>query len=164
MSDERLELEKVSPSEDVAIVRPGYPRLGGYPEGTAGYGYGYGYPDDERAYLRRMWSAIKKRKLVIVAIAIIVTSVVTVEVYRTKSIYQATTTVEIGKESRTFRSGDLVLQSEEGDDFFYIQTAMKTRIRQLQSRPLLEEVVVNLKLDQNPRFLDVNSRRSIFDA
>lgn len=164
MSEERLELEKVSPSEDVAIVRPGYPRLGGYPEGTAGYGYGYGYPDDERAYLRRMWSAIKKRKLVILAIAIIVTSVVTVEVYRTKSIYQATTTVEIGKESRTFRSGDLVLQSEEGDDFFYIQTAMKTRIRQLQSRPLLEEVVVNLKLDQNPRFLDVNSRRSIFDA
>src|SRR5687768_13434351 len=119
MSDEPLELEKVSPSDDFAIIRPGYPRVGGYPDAAAaGYGYGYGYPDDERAYVRRMWRAIKKRKLVILAIAIIITSVVTVEVYRTKSIYQATTTVEIGKESRTFRSGDLVLQSEEGDDFF----------------------------------------------
>ena len=165
MSDERLELEKLSPSDDAAIIRPGYPRFGGYPDGMAvGYGYGYGYPDDERAYLRRMWRAIKKRRLVILVISIIVTSVVTVEVYRTKSIYQASTTVEIGKESRTLRSGDVILQSDEGDDLYLVQSAMKTRIRQLQSRPLLEEVVVNLKLDQNPRFMDVNSRRSIFDA
>ena len=164
MSDERLELEKVSLPDEAPIMRPGYPHMGGYPDATT-YGYGYGYgDDDERAFLRRMWRAIKKRKLVIMVIAIIVTSVVTVEVYRTKSIYQTSTTVEIGKESRTFRSGDLILQSDEGDDLYYVQSALKTRIRQLQSRPLLEEVVVNLKLDQNPRFLDVNSRRSIFEA
>jgi succinoglycan biosynthesis transport protein ExoP len=164
MSDERLEIERVSPPDEAPLMQPGYPRVGGYPDATA-YGYGYGYGgDDERAYLRRMWRAIKKRKLVIMVIAIIVTSVVTVEVYRTKSIYQASTTIEIGKESRTLRSGDLILQSDEGDDLYYVQTAMKTRIRQLQSRPLLEEVVVNLKLDQNPRLFDVNSRRSIFEA
>ncbi|MEK6320309.1 MAG: polysaccharide biosynthesis tyrosine autokinase [Acidobacteriota bacterium] len=164
MSDERLELEKVSVPDEAPIMRPGYPHLGGYPDATT-YGYGYGYGDaDERAYLRRMWRAIKKRKLVIMVIAIIVTSVVTVEVYRTKSIYQTSTTVEIGKESRTLRSGDLILQSDEGDDHYYVQSALKTRIRQLQSRPLLEEVVVNLKLDQTPRFMDVNSRRSIFEA
>ena len=97
-------------------------------------------------------------------IAIIVTSVVTVEVYRTKSTYQATTTVEIGKDNRTFRSGNLVLQGEEGDDSYLVQTALKTRIRQLQSRPLLEDVVVNLKLDQNPRFMDVTTRRSIGES
>jgi capsular exopolysaccharide synthesis family protein len=164
MSEERLELERTSPSDEAHLLRPGYPRLGGYPDATA-YGYGYGYgEDDERAYLRRMWRAIKKRKLVIIVIAVIVTSVVTVEVYRTKSTYQASTTIEIGKDSRTLRSGDLILQSDEGDDLYYVQTAMKTRIRQLQSRPLLEDVVVNLKLDQNPRFLDVNSRRSIVEA
>jgi succinoglycan biosynthesis transport protein ExoP len=163
MPDERLELERVSPPDE-ALLRPGYPRMGGYPD-ASGYGYGYGYgEDDERAYLRRMWRAIKKRRLVIIVIAVIVTSVVTVEVYRTKSTYQASTTIEIGKESRTLRSGDLVLQSDEGDDLYYVQTAMKTRIRQLQSRPLLEDVVVNLKLDQNPRFLDVTTRRSIMEA
>jgi len=111
-----------------------------------------------------MWRAIKKRMLMIIVIAIIVTSVVTVEVYRTKSTYQATTTVEIGKDNRTFRSGNLVLQGEEGDDSYLVQTALKTRIRQLQSRPLLEDVVVNLKLDQNPRFMDVTTRRSIGES
>ena len=163
MSDERLELEKVSLPDEAPMMRPGYPRIGGYPDATP-YGDGYGYPDDERAYVRRMWRAIKKRKLVIIVIALIVTSVVTVEVYRTKSTYQASTTVEIGKDSRTLRSGDLILQSDEGDDLYYVQTAMKTRIRQLQSRPLLEDVVVNLKLDQNPRFLNITSRRSIVEA
>ncbi|MFY9570577.1 MAG: polysaccharide biosynthesis tyrosine autokinase [Blastocatellia bacterium] len=162
MSDEPLELEKVSLPDEAPIMRPGYPHMGGYPDATA-YTYGYG-EDDERAYLRRMWRAIKKRKLVILVIAIIVTSVVTVEVYRTKSIYQASTTVEIGKDSRTLRSGNLILQTDEGDDLYYVQAAMKTRIRQLQSRPLLEAVVENLKLDKNPRFLDVNSRRSILEA
>ena len=164
MSDERLELERVPTPEDAPLVRPGYPRVGGYPDASQ-YGYGYGYPEgDERAYLRRMWRAIMKRKLMIIVIAVIVTSVVTVEVYRTKSIYQATTTVEIGKENRTFRSGNLVLQTDEADDLYYVQTAMKTRIRQLQSRPLLEDVVVNLKLDQNSHFMDVTSRKSILES
>jgi capsular exopolysaccharide synthesis family protein len=164
MPDERLELERIASPDEAHMIRPGYPALGGYPEATA-YGYGYGYgDDDERTYLRRMWRAIKKRKLVIIVIAVIVTSVVTVEVYRTKSTYQASTTIEIAKDSRTFRSGDLVLQSDDGDDSYYVQTAMKTRIRQLQSRPLLEDVVVNLKLDQNARFMDVTTRRSIIEA
>ncbi|HSB10198.1 MAG TPA: polysaccharide biosynthesis tyrosine autokinase [Blastocatellia bacterium] len=165
MSDERVELERVSPVDEAPLMRPGYPRIGGYPDATP-YGYGYGYPDaDERTYLRRMWRAIKKRKLVIIVIAVIVTAVVTVEVYRTKSTYQASTTVEIGKDNRmVVRTGDLVLQADDGDDMFYVQTAMKTRIRQLQSRPLLEDVVVNLKLDQNPRFMDVTKRRSIPEA
>jgi succinoglycan biosynthesis transport protein ExoP len=162
MSDEHLELERIPTPEEATLVRPGYPRLGAYPDGNQ---YGYGYPEgDERAYLLRMWRAIKKRKLMIIAIAIIVTSVVTVEVYRTKSTYQATTTVEIGKDNRTLRSGNLVFQTEETDELYYVQAAMKTRIRQLQSRPLLEDVVVNLKLDQNPRFLDVTTRKSIIES
>src|SRR6185295_1096760 len=166
MSEERLELEKIPPPGEAPLMRPGYPRIGGYPDATP-YGYGYGYPEgDERAYLRQMWRAIKKRKLVIMVIAIIVTAVVTIEVYRTKSTYQASTTVEIGKDNAMLRTGGgLVLQTDDGDDnMYYVQTAMKTRIRQLQSRPLLEEVVLNLKLDQNPRLMDVNTRRSIFEA
>lgn len=165
MADERLELEKVSQSDEAPLMRPGYPRLGGYPDATP-YGYGYGYPEgDERTYLRRMWRAIKKRKLVIIVIAVIVTTVVTVEVYRTKSTYQASTTVEVGKDNRmVVRTGDLILQADDGDDMYNVQTAMKTRIRQLQSRPLLEDVVINLKLDQNPRFMDVTRRRSIPEA
>ena len=165
MSDDRLELEKMLPPEEGQIMRPGYPRGGAYPDGAA-YGYGYGYPDDdERLYLRRMWRAIKKRKLVIVVIAVIVTAAVTLEMFRAKSIYQASTTIELGKENRTLvRTGDVVVQADESDDTFYVSMGMKTKIRLLQSRPLLEDVVVNLKLDQNPKFLDVTSKRSLWEA
>lgn len=163
MSDEPLELEKVSPPDEAPLTRPGYPRVGGYPDASA---YGYGYPDDdERLYVRQMWRAIKKRKLVIIVIAIIVTAVVTVEVFRTKSTYQASTTIEIGKENRTLvRSGDFVVQADESDDTYYVTMGMKTKIRLLQSRPLLEGVVINLKLDQNPRFMDVTTKKSIWEA
>jgi succinoglycan biosynthesis transport protein ExoP len=162
MADERLELEKITPPEEAPLVRPGYPRLGGYSDGP-GYGYGYG-EDDERAYVRRMWRAIKKRKLVIAVIAVIVTSVVTLEVFRTKSIYQASTTIEIGKDNRTVRAGDILLQTDESDESYFIATAMKTKIRLLQSRPVLEDVVINLKLDQNPKLMDVSSKKSVWEA
>ncbi|HEX8089742.1 MAG TPA: GumC family protein, partial [Blastocatellia bacterium] len=166
MAEERIELEKISPVMQTEMVRPGYPRAGAYPDTTSyGYGYGYGYGDDERVYLHRAWRAIRKRKLLIFAIAVIVTSVATVEMFRSKSMYQAATTVDIGKENKmTVRSGDVLIQTDESDDMYNVATAMKTKIRLIQSRPLLEDVVANLKLDQNQNFLDVTSKRSIPDA
>jgi len=161
MSDERLELEQI-PSPEGQLVRAGYPRAG-YGDSSV-YGYGYGYGDDERAYLRRMWHVIRKRKLVIAVIAVLVTSVITVEVFRSKSIYQAATTIEVGKERTMMRSGDVVIQTDEMDDTYLVSLGMKTKMRLLQSRPLLEDVVVNLKLDQNPKFLDVTTKKSIWEA
>src|SRR5262245_13995335 len=120
MSDERFELQRVPPPEEapMMVTRPGYPQAGAYPDGNYGYGYGYGYPEnDERAYVRRMWRAIKKRKLIIAVIAVIVTAVVAVEIYRTKSLYQASTTIEIGRDNRTLlRSGDLLVQADDDAD------------------------------------------------
>src|SRR5437764_13633638 len=128
MSDERLELEQI-PSSEGQLVRPGYPRPG-YGDGSS-YGYGYGYREDnERDYLRRMWQAIRKRKLVIFVIAVLVTSVVTVEIFRTKSIYQAATPVEVGKENLMLvRSGDVVMQAHHRDDTYLVSLAMKTNGR-----------------------------------
>src|SRR5215216_3430016 len=163
MSDERLELEKVKPAEEVSLTQPGYPRMGGY---GPGYGYGYGYgEDDEKVYLRRMWRIIRKRKWLIMVVAFIATSIVSVEVFRTKSIYQSSTTIEIGKDNRTLiKSGDMVVQTDESDDMYYVASAMKTKMRLLESRPLLEDVVINLKLDQNPKFLDVTTKKSFSEA
>lgn len=164
MADERFDLEKIPPPDQGPITRPGYPTIGGYPD-TAPYGYGYGYGDeDEKVYIRRMWRAIRKRKWLILIIAVIITSVVTVEMFRSKSIYQAMTTIEVGKENRTLvRSGDITVETDDDNDY-YIGMGMKTKIRLLQSRPLLEDVVINLKLDQNPRFLEVTEKRSVLEA
>jgi succinoglycan biosynthesis transport protein ExoP len=163
MSDERLELEQV-PSSEGQLVRAGYPRAG-YGDSSV-YGYSYGYREEnERDYVRRMWQAIRKRKLAISVIAVLVTSVVTVEVFRTKSIYQAATTIEIGKENRMLvRSGDVVIQADEPDDTYLVSLGMKTKMRMLQSRPLLEDVVVNLKLDRDSKFLDVTTKKSFWEA
>jgi capsular exopolysaccharide synthesis family protein len=164
MAQEKFELEQIQASEQERVARPGYPPAYGYPEANP-YGYGYGYEDDEKVYVRRMWRAIRKRKWMIAVLAIITTSIVTVEMFRTKSIYQAAATVEIGKENRTLvKSGDVVIQTDESDDMYYVATAMKTKVRQLESRLLLEDVVAAGNLDQNPRLLDVNGKKTIWEA
>src|SRR5499427_7429634 len=167
MPEERFALEQVQAPGQEPVGRHAYTpaAASGYPEPNP-YGYGYGYEaDDEKVYVRRMWRAIKKRKLLIAVLAIITTSVVTVEMFRTKSIYQASATVEIGRENRTLvKSGDVVIQTDDSDDMYFVQTAMKTKVRQIQSRPLLEEVVAAAYLDQNPRFLDVTGKKTIWEA
>src|SRR5262249_40107091 len=167
MAQERFDLEQVQTPGEEPVDRRYNPGAGasGYPEANP-YGYGYGYEeDDEKVYVRRMWRAIKKRKLLITVLAIITTSVVTVEMFRTKSIYQASATVEIGRENRTLvKSGDVVIQTDDSDDMYYVQTAMKTKVRQIQSRPLLEEVVAAANLDQNPRFLEASGKKTIWEA
>src|SRR4029079_16597763 len=80
-------------------------------------------------------------------------------------IYRAMTTIELDKPTRTvFRSGDTTIESDDAEHPYFTSIAMKTSIRLLKSRPVLEDVVAALKLDQNPRFLDVTSRRSILES
>jgi capsular exopolysaccharide synthesis family protein len=160
MADERVELEKVAPAEEAPLLRPGYPRRAGYPEAYT-YGYGDG-KEEEGVQLRDLWRLVRKRKWLIIVIAVIVTSVVTIDVYRDKNIYQATATIEIGRDMTMFvRAGDLFLQ---GDDFYdSTVTGIKTSMLVLKSRPVLEGVVKKLKLDQNARFLE-GRRRSTWEA
>lgn len=112
-----------------------------------------------------LWRRIRKHKLLIAIIVLIVTAVVTVEAYRTKSIYRASATLQLELENRTlFRSGDVSIESEESDNIYLTAAAMKTKIRLLQSRPLLEDVVASLRLDQNGRFMDVTQRKNILES
>jgi len=151
MADEKL--EKFTPPEEVALVRHSYPKPNGY---SNGYSYGYGVSDDSTDLLS-LWRMVRRRKWLVMVITLMATTLVTVEMYRTRSTYQATTTIELGKEnSLLVKTGDVVIQSDESD--------MKTKLLVLKSRPLLEDVAVNLRLDQNPSFLDVNGRRSFKEA
>ena len=112
-----------------------------------------------------IWRRILKHKWLILVIVLIVTTVVAVESYRTKSIYRATATLQLDLENRTlFRSGDVSIESEEYDNAYLTAAAMKTKIRLLQSRPLLEDVVANLQLDKNAQFMDVTKRKNIWES
>jgi capsular exopolysaccharide synthesis family protein len=153
MEEERVELEKAARPEPAPLAPPGYPRAAGYPD-AYGYGYGYGESDD-RLSLRSLWRIVRKRRRLIAVIAVIVTAYVAIDVYRTKNLYRASTTIEISKDNPTvLRTGDTVIQGDDYLDMYYISTVMKSKIRLLESRPLLEDVVVRLRLDKNPAFLN----------
>ena len=75
MSDERTDLEKVTPAAALeGAAREGAGLRPFYPQGT-GYGYGYGYAaDDHRARLRELWRTVRKRKWLIITIVLIATA------------------------------------------------------------------------------------------
>ncbi|HWO01045.1 MAG TPA: GumC family protein, partial [Blastocatellia bacterium] len=160
MSEERLELEKLRPHEilpgDAASLQPRDYRLMGYKYPVAGYA------EEERVHLRELWRTIRKRKWLIISMVLIVTSLMTVEMVRTKPTYQASTTVEIGKDNNTLvRSGDLIINDDSDP---YYQVNVKTKMLLLNSRELHEDVVTDLKLDQNPKFLETDGGTSIWKA
>lgn len=164
MAGDIVEIEKVEPPDEAPLVRPHYPRAPGYPEMPA-YGYGYGYGEEEEGlHLRELWRTIRKRKWLIAIIAVIITTLVTIEAYRTKSTYRASAFIELGKEAPAVRSagGGMVIQADD-PDIYYPQLAINTHLFRLTSEPLLEDVVADLKLDQNPRFGE-SSRRSFLEA
>src|SRR6266581_8205304 len=57
------------------------------------------YGGGEDFHLRALWRLVRKRRWLIIGIAFIVTTLVTIDVFRTKSLYEATTTIEIGRDN-----------------------------------------------------------------
>ena len=164
MADESFAIEKVPEPEDSLVLRPGYPRAIGYPESPAyGYGYGYGNEEEEGMRLRELWHTVRKRKWLILTIAVIVTTLVIIEAYRTKSTYRASAFIEMVKERPSVKpaAGGVVIQTDE--DSYYPQLSINTSLFRLTSEPLLEDVVANLKLDENPKFVEPQ-RASVWEA
>jgi succinoglycan biosynthesis transport protein ExoP len=154
MSDESLGLEKPSQRDAVpveaTILQSRDSKLTGYRNYSTGY---YGFGGDEKVNLRQMWRTLRKRQWLIISIVVTVTSLVAVEMFRTRPTYQASTTIEVGKENSTLRSGDLIINDDSDP---YYQVNIKTKMLLLNSRELHEDVVADLKLDQNPKFLDTD--------
>jgi capsular exopolysaccharide synthesis family protein len=124
--------------------------------------YGYGYGEDEKVHLRELWRIVRKRRWLIITIVLLLTGLVTTEMYRTRPTYQASTILEIGKENTALvRSGDLVINDDSDP---YYQVNIKTKMLLLNSRELHEDVVADLKLDEDSRFLDRDKGGSLWGA
>jgi capsular exopolysaccharide synthesis family protein len=155
---DRFDLEKYDPRDEHSLDRPD-------PRNSDRYGYNVTVPlTDTNAILREYWRRIYKHRWLILALAFLVSSLVAIEVFRTKSIYEASATIEVGSDNRTlFRAGDVSIDTED-NDYFSVKMAMQGKLRVLASRPLLEVVALRLKLDQNPAFFDVTQRKSILES
>jgi capsular exopolysaccharide synthesis family protein len=160
MADGKLDLEKLPLSTPIDIaaresagLRPSYP---------ASYGYGYNYGQaEQKVHLRELWRTVRKRKWLILTIAFVVTTLVTVEMYRTKNTYQASTLVEIGKDTNRLGNPGSVF-GDDYDPFYMIN--MKTKMLMIKSHSLLEGVVINKRLDQDPQFLQASGKKSVWEA
>ncbi|MGH9841367.1 MAG: GumC family protein [Blastocatellia bacterium] len=144
--------------EETAIMRPfTAPR-------PSSLSYGYGYNGSETSdpnngiHLREIWRIIRKRKWLVALISAIVTILVTIDVHRTPSVYRAQSDIVINKDTPTVvQTKDQIVQLDDNN-------TLNTNKIILKSRPLLEDVVVNLRLDQNPRFIESLQKRTVSDA
>ncbi len=163
MTEEKLPQDRLAPPADNAMIPVDYYRS---PlDAIANRYYPHEFNGTDNLQLGEIWRRIRKHKWLILVVVLIVTLVVAVESYRTKSTYRATATLQLDLENRTlFRSGDVSIESEEYDNAYLTAAAMKTKIRLLQSRPLLEDVVANLQLDKSAQFMDVTQRKNIWDS
>jgi len=159
MPDEKSELEKIPPhtieiaARETSGVRPHYPN-------SYGYGYGTGQ-DDQKIHLRELWRTVRKRKWLIATITVIITTLVTIDMYRTKNSFQASALIEIGKDMTTLgRPGSIY-----GDDYdpFYMVN-IKTKMLMVKSHSLLEAVVTENHLDANPKFFRAGGKKSLWQA
>jgi succinoglycan biosynthesis transport protein ExoP len=143
MSKLKNELATLVPLDSTSIVPSGSTETVEYLED---YGYGAN-PEDSGAGLSpaKVWQAIRRRKWLIALIVVVVTGAVAVQVYRIKPTYQASTIIEIGRENTSLvKFGDVLIQNDD---------TVKTKTYIVQSTPLLEDMVVELRLDQNQTFL-----------
>ncbi len=159
MSEENKSLEKFEPADESLIVRPvNAARLSNLND-EFGYNSFTETVHAEGLHARELMRMLRKRKWLVLAVVAIITSLITIEIHRTPSTYQATAQIEVTKDIGTtsVSNKDFVVQSDDSDN-------INTKLVVLKSRPLLEDVVVNLKLDQNPNFTNAARKRSVAEA
>src|SRR5882762_9459940 len=136
----------------ISNVSRGLPASFAAPE-DARYPGSYGPPNrvDEGVRLRDVWTAISKRRWMIVLIVVLVTATTAVMLARKPDIYLAETDVQVDTEGPasglTSGKGNIIVDT--GTDPSYFNTQL-----QIITKPgLLRRVVKTLDLEHNPDFL-----------
>lgn len=105
----------------------------------------------EPAHLREYLAVVLKRKWLILSLVVVVTSLVSIQMYRTPSVYEATTQIQIEQRPKsvvtTNKGGDSVLI--RGNDPNY----WNTQLQKLKTQKLARQVIMRLNLQDNPNFL-----------
>src|SRR5947199_6602745 len=114
----------------------------------------------ENVKLRWLWQIVRKRLWLVIGVAVIATTLITLDQFRNKPLYQATATIEIGRETGAQVRQNQVFIDEEDQLFVTMNTAEV----ELKSAPLLEDVVVGLQLDKNPAVAEANKRKTFSES
>jgi polysaccharide biosynthesis transport protein len=109
------------------------------------------------AQLREWRRMIYRHKWMILSIILLALPLATIQAYRAKPIYQATSTIDIRPESSSLlKSGDVLVVNSNDNT--------RAEMVIIKSLPVIKQVVLSLNLDKNSRFLDVSTKRSVLEA
>src|SRR5262249_33214011 len=127
---------------------------------TPQYGPGYGRnaagSESPLARLREWRRIIYRHKWLILSIPLIAPPLATIQAYRAKPIYQATTTIEVRSETSSLsKTGGVIIVGSNDN------TKAETVI--IKSLPVIKQTIASLNLDKNSRFLDVTTKRSVLE-
>jgi polysaccharide biosynthesis transport protein len=118
----------------------------------------YGASPSDSIHLRDYLAVVLKRKWLILSLVVVVTSLVTVQMYRQPPIYEAETTIQIEQKQNLIQTKDLVLNA--GNDPTYWNTQLKL----LENPELARQVVLALDLQNNPTFFEGQTNSSFFGS
>ncbi|HJQ34106.1 MAG TPA: polysaccharide biosynthesis tyrosine autokinase [Pyrinomonadaceae bacterium] len=106
----------------------------------------------EPAHLREYLAVVLKRKWLILSLTVVVTSLVTIQMYRLPSIYEATTQIQIAQKTSnplaTGRGGVGVIEIRSSDPNYW-----NTQLQKLKTQKLARQVILRLDLQNNGSFL-----------
>ncbi len=122
----------------------------------------YGAAANEPTHLRDYLFVVLKRKWLILTLVVVITSLVTIQMYRQPSIYQATAMIQIApKEDSILKAGQgVVINTGGGKDPAYWNTQLKL----LENPALARQVTLTLDLHKNTAFFGSAGQTSIGTA
>lgn len=117
----------------------------------------YGVSGLEPTSFRDYLFVVLKRKWLILSLVLVVTSLVTIQAFRSPSIYAGETTIRIEQKApNVLQTKDVVITGQTDPNFW------GTQLKLLENPALARQVVLTLDLQNNPNFFGGQSQGGVF--
>ena len=119
----------------------------------------YGVSGLEPTSFRDYLFVVLKRKWLILSLVLVVTSLVTIQAFRSPSIYAGETTIRIEQKApNVLQTKDVVITGQTDPNFW------GTQLKLLENPALARQVVLTLDLQHNPEFFGGQTQGGIFGS
>jgi len=119
----------------------------------------YGVSGAEPTSIRDYLFVVLKRKWLILSLVLVVTSLVTIQAFRSPSIYAGETTIRIEeKPPNVLQTKEIVITGQSDPNFW------GTQLKLLENPALARQVVLTLDLQHNPAFFGGQTQGGVFSS
>lgn len=114
---------------------------------------------NEQKDLRNYLALVYRRKWMIASVVVIVTTLVSIYMYRLPSIYEAETVIRLEQKQESFlRAKDIVINTANDPAYW------RTQLKLLENPMLARRVILALDLQHNPNFLGPRTPGTLFSS